>query len=632
VSGKSFGAHAKWQSATYKEHVASLERRGLTVKQAIARGYEPLTALETRKAIRQDVGPTIAITCLKADGTEQEERRYCLIDDDTRKQTGKKYTQRYGTGVIIHVRRALKRKGKSGVAYITEGEFKADAIAEAAPDATIISVPGVRSFMLDGELHPDIAAALPGVKVLKFAYDTDQMENVPGVLAPMFAAADVFAAKKIKVRFVSLPPVPDLAKSGADDVIQHLGTNAFLGAPEHDYDSPWAGRQRERITGATGQPALLPEFSLKPNVTEWLTCAPPDLEFLLEGYLPRGIVALLIAVGGAGKTNLALQLATAVAGGETFFDLKSRAARVAYIGLEDPPEVFHRRVHRIYRDQLADLRIRNDPAREKRYADAVRENLTIRSLVGQQLHLIGMDHGVVVQSEVLDELIAKLKDAGVEFLVLDPMSRLHGTEENSNPVGTALINTAERIAREVGCTVLINHHTGKANATSGNETAYAARGASGIADAARCVLVLRAIDEKEGKRIKNVTLEQVARGDVMRLVHAKSNYTRKMQDLWLLRGEYGGFESFVPEFADAADDYATFAKTLRLWALAHPEPFSQNTVAETHRTEIFKDLSRAKVIEFLDRAVCDGMLTSSGKQGRGGGQRYTVAEAKHAAA
>jgi hypothetical protein len=264
-----FAAHTKWSSPTYKAHVTELERRGLTIEQAIERGYEPLTADETYKAIRQNVGPTIAFACLKADGTAQPERRYCVIDPAIRKATDKKYTERFAAGVITHVRRPKKpNKSLRREVWITEGEFKADAIAEAT-GATAVSVPGTRCFLKDGELHPEIAALLNKCATARLAYDTDQMVNLNGVMKPLFDVAERLNKRGVKVKFVDLPAVPNLEKTGADDAIQHLGAEALLKAPAHDYgirhlvqDCPTVARvrpgialadRRSRRVGRTGR-------------------------------------------------------------------------------------------------------------------------------------------------------------------------------------------------------------------------------------------------------------------------------------------------------------------------------------------------------------------------------------------
>src|SRR5258708_299147 len=169
----------------------------------------------------------------------------------------------------------------------------------------------------------------------------------------------------------------------------------------------------------------------------------PAMEFLVDRLIPANVVAMLVAEGGAGKTYLTLHLAESGGRGGDFFGFTTKPTRVAYIGLEDPADILRRRIYHIYQDRRAELVLRKDPKRLGRYDANLYQNLTVASLVGEQVHLIGMNGGGVVQSPTVDWLIAKLKDADVRFLVLDPMSRLHGLDENANAIGTPMVNANE---------------------------------------------------------------------------------------------------------------------------------------------------------------------------------------------
>jgi hypothetical protein len=134
------------------------------------------------------------------------------------------------------------------------------------------------------------------------------------------------------------------------------------------------------------------------------------------------------------------------------------------------------------------------------------------------------------------------------------------------------------------------------------------------------------IDDKEAARINNVTPEEQQRG-VLRLVHAKSNYSPKVADLWLKRGEYGGFTSFIPEFKDAADDYTGFLISLRRWAVAHPEPFTKREVTKNQIDVIFRGkVTQNAANKFFDQAVSEGDVAVTDAVSRGGGAKYLMRE------
>ena len=177
-------------------------------------------------------------------------------------------------------------------------------------------------------------------------------------------------------------------------------------------------------------------------------------------FIPRNVVALLVAEGGVGKTFFGLDL---LDGGS----LGQLIPRTRHAPLQSCTCTENAPTSCAAGNALYHRRARSMPKHEvKRFADNVRKNFALGSFVGHQLHLVGLSHGVAVQTPTLEALTARLRELSPELIVLDPMSRLHGADENANAMGTAIIDAAERIARETGATVLISHHTGKGNANS----------------------------------------------------------------------------------------------------------------------------------------------------------------------
>jgi hypothetical protein len=72
---------------------------------------------------------------------------------------------------------------------------------------------------------------------------------------------------------------------------------------------------------------------------------PPPPAFWWDGYLPAGVVTLLGAHGGTGKSTIALMLAVCVALGWPLFGIKTRRGRVAFYNGEDAASVV---LHRLY--------------------------------------------------------------------------------------------------------------------------------------------------------------------------------------------------------------------------------------------------------------------------------------------
>ena len=82
------------------------------------------------------------------------------------------------------------------------------------------------------------------------------------------------------------------------------------------------------------------------RVDRFLTHDPPSRRWLLEDCLPLGKVGLLVAPGGTGKSQLALQIAVAVATGGEVADWwqVGEKGRVLALFAEEDEEELHRRV------------------------------------------------------------------------------------------------------------------------------------------------------------------------------------------------------------------------------------------------------------------------------------------------
>ena len=83
---------------------------------------------------------------------------------------------------------------------------------------------------------------------------------------------------------------------------------------------------------------------------DWTVLAqtPPEApDFLVEGWLPQRTTTLLAANGGVGKSNLALQLAVALATGNDWLGLAAKPAPVLLLSAEDEARIVHFRVSNI---------------------------------------------------------------------------------------------------------------------------------------------------------------------------------------------------------------------------------------------------------------------------------------------
>jgi hypothetical protein len=244
----------------------------------------------------------------------------------------------------------------------------------------------------------------------------------------------------------------------------------------------------------------------------------PPLDFVIPGLI-SGTVGCIVAPGATGKSWFALQIAAAVAGGDTLAINQPERGRVLYLASEDPAEVLHARIH-----TLASLL--NQPQRE-----ALIENLHVLPSLGKTGDLLD---GGRTAAELAQ------RGEGCRLIVLDTLSRWHTGDENARADAARVMRRLEQIAAATGAAVLFLHHTSKAATLAGQgSTQQAARGSSVWIDEARyCVTMARcSASEAEDFRI-----DDDLRGFFVKTTVAKSNYVPPQPPRWLRRGEGGLLE------------------------------------------------------------------------------------------
>lgn len=265
------------------------------------------------------------------------------------------------------------------------------------------------------------------------------------------------------------------------------------------------------------------------GVSRYLTTDPPRQDYLFEKLILRGIVYGLFATGGTGKSYFLLQLVTCLTTGHSFGPFKpTRTNKVLYLGAEDPEWELHRRIHLIAENQGLLC--------SKELAD----NLAVYPVAGKIGPLLMMDgKGNPTTSEHyqwLRESICNLK--GLEVLVLDPMSRLYGLNENDNAHGTAWIQALERLALDYKLSIIFAHHEPKSASQGKSLQDSTGRGASSIRDGCRGAISMREMTESDGNKY-DVNPREHVEIDV-----TKANYTAKLpSSIYFKRGEGGLLET-----------------------------------------------------------------------------------------
>jgi hypothetical protein len=270
------------------------------------------------------------------------------------------------------------------------------------------------------------------------------------------------------------------------------------------------------------------------RIHRFLDVDPPPRRWLLHDCLPLGKAGLLVAPGGTGKSQLALQLAIAVASGGHLAGYWKVGEKGRVLGLfaEEDDEELHRRLRAVLRGLAADAGGTGDLELD------LRENLLLKSLSGEDSLMTSADaNGSVTRTNFSERLCALIKQLGeFKLIIIDPVSRFRGGNENFAEDATRFVEAAEFIARETGATVLLLHHANKASSSAEDQHQGASRGSSALTDGVRWQMNLSALTDKQAKVL---TLENDVRHEYLSAKVTKNNYGPSGDTVFLHRETHG---------------------------------------------------------------------------------------------
>ncbi len=241
------------------------------------------------------------------------------------------------------------------------------------------------------------------------------------------------------------------------------------------------------------------------QVSEFLRNTPPDMTGLCKGSgwtFPQGETSLLIAQGGTGKSYLLLGLMLAFAAGIKYgdFDPKKKFKVLGLFG-EDCQTILHTRIRNI----ITALRLKNE-----QFIKDLDKNFNALSVINMRLVEFGehQNPAFTENYNLLRDFLAKEKAKGepIEVLILDPLIRFYGLNENDNQQAAFFVDTViGSLQKEFGVTVILAHHVPKAASkgftalTISDIDQISPRGASAFLDNCRYALAMMKVSRKEAK-------------------------------------------------------------------------------------------------------------------------------------
>lgn len=262
-------------------------------------------------------------------------------------------------------------------------------------------------------------------------------------------------------------------------------------------------------------------MQLHPLNLTWALNAPlSPLDFVLPGLL-SSTFGLLVAPGATGKSQFALDTAVSLALGRPVAGglfPASPPGKVVFLAGEES-------------ERLLAERIRSRLTLDEQSNPDLHNNLVLLPMAGESCILVADDR----PTELYDELRAVAE--GARLIIVDPLRRMHGGDENSSSDMTQFVVVMEQLGKATGAAVLGVHHANRASvADVGSQ--HAARGSSALVDGARWQLNLSRMDEKTATQH---SISEAERMHYVALDFAKTNYLPPQPRCWLKRGPGGRF-------------------------------------------------------------------------------------------
>lgn len=213
-----------------------------------------------------------------------------------------------------------------------------------------------------------------------------------------------------------------------------------------------------------------------------------DNEFLIEGLLYNGQIALLVGEGGVGKSLFALYVYECLSRGIHFIPelTQKKSIKTLFITAEDSKHELGKRLSYILNTKRNNKKIKDFEKKEES---------TILITTGRsdcQFLFYNAKERTYEKTQFFQEIKEYILQNNINLLIIDPFANCSGLkDENSNTDIYSFINALNSIilATKNKIGVIVLHHINKSK-NSENRDVSSIRGASAIKDAVRLAILL----------------------------------------------------------------------------------------------------------------------------------------------
>lgn len=184
----------------------------------------------------------------------------------------------------------------------------------------------------------------------------------------------------------------------------------------------------------------LPEIETFGNIGELPALAPT----IIDGILRRRQKMLVVGPSKAGKSFLMIELAVAIAEGWEWFGHKCSQGRVLIVNFEIQRPSMLNRIKDVWQEM----------ARFHGSGIKHTENLDVWNLRGHSAPL----------DKITPALVRRAANGGYDLVIIDPIYKVLTGDENSASDMARFCNEFDKIAEQLGCTVVYCHHHAKGEA------------------------------------------------------------------------------------------------------------------------------------------------------------------------
>ena len=242
-------------------------------------------------------------------------------------------------------------------------------------------------------------------------------------------------------------------------------------------------RAPAQVTVNLGQPVEASPSD--PVPLDWMALAgrePRQVEWAVEGWLPRGHVTLLSANGGVGKSTAALQMAVSICKGMPWLGLPVAQGSVMVVSAEDGTDLVHARVANICQAQDVSLQ-------------ALHRDLVVYDL-SEQDSVLWRDGAPTVRMQWFADAVNRVRPSVV---ILDNASDVYADNENDRATVRGFLRCLKTIASGTDAAILLLAHVDKASVRSGagNDTDTTFSGSTAWNNTARSRWAMVLADDRE---------------------------------------------------------------------------------------------------------------------------------------